>query len=360
MSLTLSDLDPAVAEFCHRLSGQLSAKNLHELVDDFASLKVLLVGDTIIDRYAYVRVQGLTSKSRILSARYVNRETQAGGALAVFRHLKQFTPHVKFLSLVGTEPWVDEFLGHEVPPEQDLLVRDPNFTTIIKERFVEPLSRGKELAKLFAVNFIDADPPSAELADKVRRKLAAEIKHYDLVVLADFGHGLLQPALRDFAQDNAPFLALNCQTNSNNHGFNIITRQYRRMDAFSLDAQELMLACGHQHPDFVEELDGLRRQFGSRYAWLTRGPVETIGLTEGEPPSLCPPLEVDVVDTVGAGDAFFSVAALAAVRKLPIAIGTFLGQLAGAQAVRVVGNARPISKSELLRAGATLLSLTKS
>ena len=149
----------------------------------------------------------------------------------------------------------------------------------------------------------------------------------------------------------------NCQTNSNNHGFNIISRQYERADAFSLDDHELMLSCGHRHLDFAVELDSLRLNLRARYAWLTRGPVQTIGMLEGQPACFCPPLADEVVDAVGAGDAFFSVAALAAARKLPIGLATFLGQLAGAQAVKIVGNARPISKQTLLQAGRALLNV---
>jgi sugar/nucleoside kinase (ribokinase family) len=63
-----------------------------------------------------------------------------------------------------------------------------------------------------------------------------------------------------------------------------------------------------------------------------------------------------VVDTIGAGDAFFSVAALAAARGLPVDLATFLGQLAGAQAVKIVGNASPISKTTLLKSGMSLLN----
>jgi sugar/nucleoside kinase (ribokinase family) len=192
---------------------------------------------------------------------------------------------------------------------------------------------------------------------RISARIAEEISKADVVLLLDFGHGLMQPGVREQVQEAAPFLALNCQTNSNNHGFNIITRQYRRADALSLDAQELMLACGHRHLDFPGELEALRSSFGAQYAWLTRGPVETIGQVAGQPPCLCPPLENDVVDTVGAGDAFFSVAALAAARKLPVALGTFLGQLAGAQAVRIVGNSEPISKSKLLETGRALLEV---
>jgi sugar/nucleoside kinase (ribokinase family) len=84
--------------------------------------------------------------------------------------------------------------------------------------------------------------------------------------------------------------------------------------------------------------------------------VQTIGLRDREIACHCPPLETDVVDTIGAGDAFFSVASLAAARGLPVDLATFLGQLSGAQAVKIVGNAHPISKSVLLRSGMSLLN----
>lgn len=347
----------AVAQFCRALAADFPPEAFAAAVESLEELKVLVIGDTIFDRYSYLKVQGLTSKNRIISGRFLSEETQCGGALAVFRHVKQFTRRVKFLSLVGTEPWVNPLLREHVEPHEDLIVREPEFTTIIKQRFVEPLTAGKELSKLFAVNYIDADPPSAAVQEAVLARIAAEIKAADVVLLLDFGHGLMQPRLRDFVQEAAPLLALNCQTNSNNHGFNIISRQYQRTDAFSLDEQELMLSAGHRHIDLGAELDKLRRSLRARYAWLTRGPVQTIGLLEGHAPALCPPFENDVVDTIGAGDAFFSVAALAAGRNLPVQLGTFLGQLAGAQAVRIVGNALPISKPALLKKGAALLNV---
>src|SRR5205085_6480618 len=113
----------------------------------------------------------------------------------------------------------------------------------------------------------------------------------DAVLLLDFGHGLMQQELRDLVQEEAPFLALNCQTNSNNHGFNIISRQYSHADALSLDQQELMLSAGHRHLEFASELDCLRQKLGATYAWLTRGAVQTIGIRGEDSSCACPPLE---------------------------------------------------------------------
>jgi rfaE bifunctional protein nucleotidyltransferase chain/domain len=346
-----------VREFCARLAEKTSTEEIRKQVDAFEKLRILVVGDTIIDQYACLKVQGLTSKNRIISGRFLSQETYLGGALAILRHVAQFTPSVRYISLLGTEPWVDELIAGGIPPGGDATVRDASFTTVVKKRYVEPLLSGNEISKLFSINFLNDEPPSEAVQERLIANLRREMKTCDAVLLADFGHGLMQEKLRGIVQEEAPFLVLNCQTNSNNHGFNIITRQYRRADAFSLDNQEMMLACGRRQFDADSELAAMTTSFGAGCAWFTRGNVMTHGFAKNSAPVHIPPLVTDVTDTVGAGDAFFSVAGLAAANKLPIETSTFLGQLAGAQAVNIVGNERPISKAALLKGVQSLLNL---
>lgn len=346
---------PKVKAFCGRIANDYPADRFLEIVEGFSKLRVLVVGDIIFDRYSTLNVQGLTSKNRMLSGRFVREETQAGGALAVFRHVREFTPNVKLLSLVGTELWTEETLSQFVHPYEDEVMRIPEFTTVVKQRFVEPISEGKELSKLFSVNFIDGEHPNEDVQRYVCERLSEQIEGYDLILVMDFGHGLMQGPVRELVQKRAPFLALNCQTNSNNHGFNLINRQYHRADSFSLDQTELNLACGMRHYDAESELRALHSLLGSTYSWLTRGSVETIGLKRDEDSCMCEPLEHEVVDTIGAGDAFCSLASMAAVRGLPVDLATFMGQLAGAIAVRIVGNSESIKKSQYLKSAEAML-----
>jgi cytidyltransferase-like protein len=345
-----------VKAFCQLVAKDCTAAGLREIVEGFQRLRVLVVGDIIFDRYTTVEVQGLTSKNRILSGRYVSDELQAGGALAVYRHLREFTPHVKLAGFAGTEPWVDATLAKYVAPAGDAIVRSPDFTTVVKQRFVEPRVEGKELSKLFSVNFIDRLPPQVTLQQQLLDRIAGDLANYDVVLVMDFGHGVAEDLVREGLQARAPFLAVNCQTNSNNHGFNILNRRYRRADVFTVDQTELLLAVGRRHIDYGKELTKLAKALGSRYAWLTRGAHETLGRNCVKMISACPPFERSVIDTLGAGDAFCSVATLAAAARVPLNVATFLGQLAGAQAVRITGNSEPIRKTRLLKAGVAMLS----
>ncbi len=346
---------PEVKTFCRQLARETTASQLRDCVDRFSQLKVLVIGEIIFDRYSTVKVQGLTSKNRMISGRFLNDDWQAGGALAVFRHVKEFTPNVKILSLVGVEPWVEGELAKYVHPDEDLILRIPEFVTIVKQRFVEPMQEGKELWKLFSVNYLNGQVPGPAVQAQVGRRLADCIDQFDVVMVMDFGHGLMSEPVRQMVQERARFMALNCQTNSNNFGFNLINRRYTRTDSFSLDENEICLASGRRQLEFEGELRQLQQFFKARYCWLTRGNIETIGLCQ-DAVSKCPPLEVQVVDTIGAGDAFTSVASLAAASGLPINVATFLGQLAGAQAVRIVGNSECIKKARLLKSCEAMLN----
>jgi cytidyltransferase-like protein len=347
---------PEVKSFCESIAEKYNPKTLRSIVDSFSSLNVLVIGDIIFDEYETIQVQGLTSKNRILSGRRLYGDQQAGGALAVYRHALQFSENIHFVSVVGTETWIDAEIQNFVPNEKDKIVRCEDFTTIRKLRFVEPYKDGVELNKLFSVNYINEGDISSSAEERVLDTLDSIIEDFDLVLVMDFGHGLMTSSIREFIQKKAAFLSLNCQTNSYNHGYNVIDRQYSRADSFSLDESEIKLSCGIKKTDFNKELKKLKNCLGAKYCWLTRGSIETIGIGPDESESRCPPFEKEVIDPVGAGDAFCTIASLAAVKGLPIDASTYLAQMAGAQAVRIIGNSETIKKADLLKAAQTMIN----
>ena len=347
---------PEVKSFCQSISQRYEPDELRSMVDSFSDLKVLVIGDIIFDEYETVQVQGLTSKNRILSGRRIYGNQQAGGALAVYRHALEFTKNVKFLSVVGKEPWIENEIRKFVSEDNDKIVRCGKFTSIRKLRFVEPYKDGVELNKLFSVNYINEGEISESTEEKILDSLRSMIQDFDLVLVMDFGHGLMTRKIRKFVQEKAPFLSLNCQTNSYNHGYNVIDKQYSKADSFSLDESEIKLSCGIKKPDFTQELAKLKNMLGAKYAWLTRGGVETIGIETDGQESRCPPFEKEVIDPVGAGDAFCTIASLAGAKGLPIDASTYLAQMAGAQAVRIIGNSEAIKKADLLKAAQTMIN----
>lgn len=356
INTAMSGLPEEVRHYVEDFKTRYSMKDIRDYAEKAGSLKVLVVGDVIIDKYTYCNVQGLMSKDMGYSARIHHSEEYFGGSIAIARHLSSFTDNVSLLSIMGNEGEIRLRLFEELADSIKLnLLYSAQFPTIIKHRYLTRNAKREEYRKVLAVNNIpDKMRYEKEVRVAFQSKLLDRLASSDVVFLCDFGHGLIDAETINLIEKNAKYLVLNCQTNSSNHGLNNIIK-YTRADAFTLDQQELKLAI----PTYAdnEEL-GLRNLSKHLHGngWLTRGAFGAWGIDRGDIQE-CPAFTLTVKDTVGAGDAFFSVAGLYAAVGAPIEVGTFMGNIGGALGANIVGNKEPIEKVNVLKYANTLMNV---
>ena len=349
-------MPPEVADFARKFSERYGLNEIKSCLDAMKSLKVLVVGDIIIDEYIFCSLQGLMSKDMGYSARYIGEERYLGGSLAIARHLAGFSNNVTVCGIVGDEPHIHSKVLNDLSRDMHLdLQFDSGFKTVVKRRFVSRHGIRNEYDKVFSINYLNEEDEKGTLdKSSFYSSLDANIKEYDVVFVADFGHGLIDKTVMDIIQEKAKFLALNCQTNSSNFGTNLITK-YRRADTFTLDERELRLAMGTRTQIVEPLLKKIMKHFNSYMGWLTLGSHGAIGINNNKVYPI-PALTLTVQDTVGAGDAFFALSSLSASIKAPIEIGTFLGSIAGALAANIMGNSKSISKVDVLKFASTMLN----
>ena len=70
---------------------------------------------------------------------------------------------------------------------------------------------------------------------------------------------------------------------------------------------------------------------------------------------MVPAFASKAVDSVGSGDAFFAVSSLAIKLGAPFEVAGFLGNVAGALAVQIIGNQKAIDKASLTKYITSLL-----
>lgn len=357
INIALDGLTDEVKEYMKKFHENYSMDDIKKYVDKMEKLKVLVVGDVIIDEYIFCQIQGLMSKNVAYSARFKRKEDYYGGSVAVARHIASFAPDVTLTAVVGNEKEIQEKLNQGLQEEIDLqLFHTSEYPTIIKQRYVMENVKRDELDKVFVINNI---PESMEIdretMGKFEEHLRQQISAYDIVVLCDFGHGLITKSVQQIIEDNAKFLILNCQTNSTNQGRNLITK-YKRANAFSVDNRELKGAFSDYQSDESELLDRLCKH-------LKCGGFHTKGAEGAEYRDLrgntgkCPAFVLNICDTIGAGDAFFSIAGLCAAVQAPWDIGLFMGNIAGALAANIVGNKKALEKVNILKYANTLLNV---
>jgi rfaE bifunctional protein nucleotidyltransferase chain/domain len=329
-------IDPTLREYLGNFPEGQAIQKIDESLEKISKLKVLVVGDLIADRYIYSTVQGLTSKARILSVRPKFEETYMGGAFAIARHVQSFASTTHLVSLSGKESWLKMAMNQDYGKlDTSLLISDEDYQTVVKERFVEQPGQRKDLIKIFAVNRLVESPTLSQ-----KRRLISLLKkilpEYDVVILADYGHGMIDDGVQQILEQKSPWLALNCQTNSYNHGYNLITK-YRRCDLFSLDEAEIRLAFANKTNEPALLLKQLVKLLRPKSGHLTLGSAGSLLCKENEVHA-CPAVTRSTVDTVGAGDAYFAVASLFDFVEAGPAITSFMGNVAGGMAANIIGN----------------------
>lgn len=316
---------------------------IKSVLDRLVKLKVLVIGDTIIDEYVFTNPKGRAIKDPILSLDFLRSEMYAGGALAIANHISQFTPNVSLITLLGDFESKEDFVVQSLNRNVSVKVfTKRNSPTTVKKRYIDYVRNGK----LFKVEYINDKPLDEDTETEIANYLKLELPKYDLAVIGDFGHGFIGKKIVDVLEKHSKFLAANVQTNSSNMGFNYITK-YNRLDYLVSNDSEIRLAMSDRFGDLPDVMEKLRQRTAFRNILLTIG-KEGCRYIKNNHCLSAPALTQTVKDVVGAGDAVFAVTALLSYNDGNEELLAFIANCVGAMAVNIMGNKESITKPGLM------------
>ena len=348
----LNIFEPHIRDHLNALRQDGGLNELLELIDHVRDYRVLLVGDAIIDEYQYVLPMGKTPKENMIATRYQDRELFAGGVFAAANHVASFCKEVDIITCLGDSDSYEDLARESLRPNVRLTtLRRTGAPTTLKRRFVDP----SYMRKLFEVYFMNDEPLTSDLQQDLDRMIAATAGDYDVVIAADFGHGLLGPSSIAKLTSTARFLAVNTQSNSANQGYNLITK-YPRADYICIDAPEARLAVSDRLSttgDIARAI--IEKQVECSKIIVTQGKHGCVTYERGGIVHTIPAFAKNVVDTVGAGDAFLAITAPLVAAGGPIHRIGFIGNVVGALKVEIVGHRRSIDKPSLVKGITALL-----
>jgi rfaE bifunctional protein nucleotidyltransferase chain/domain len=338
-------------EFVKRLREKHDVGEIIEKIEGMKKLKVLVVGDTIIDEYCYCQPMGKSPKETIIATQYVSHEIFAGGILAVANHVAGFCDHVHLVTCLGKEDSRVEFVSQKLKGNvMPKIYYQEDAPTVIKRRYVEP----SFLTKMFGIYFFnDRGLPEAQQKE-ICHYLRSVIDDYDLVLVSDFGHGFVAQPIMQTLCEKSRFLAVNTQTNSANTGFNLITK-YDRADYVCIDEPEIRLATHNKFGPLRESIETVAEKLDCKYVTATRGHRGSITYDRKNGYYETPVFSTKIVDRVGAGDAYLSISSLCVAAGFPAQLVGVIGNAVGALAVQVVCNRDSIEPVPLFKFLTTLL-----
>lgn len=341
-----------VNDYLESFWGRHSTEEVLGYLENAQTLKALVIGETIIDEYQYCESIGKSAKEPVLATRYLTTDKFAGGILAVGNHVAEFCDKVGLLTFLGTEDTQEDLVRQHIKGNvETMFLYKENSPTIVKRRFIESYL----LTKLFEVYVINDEDLVEADNQNLCAKLHDVLPQYDVIIVADYGHGMLSQKAIDILCRKSRFLAVNTQANAGNRGFNTISK-YPRADFVCIAEHEARLEYRTQRGDLRDIVMNISQKLGVERVVITRGKNGCLGYNKDEGFLEIPAFAYQVVDRVGIGDAFLSATSLCAAQNAPMEVIGFIGNVVGAEAVAIIGNQKSIERASLFK---HIVSLSK-
>ena len=338
--------DLSQKNFIKKIKSEINLNNFDQQFKKLKDLKVLVLGETIIDKYVFCEALGKSGKEPHLVLRDLKEEIYLGGVIAIARSISDFCKNVKILSMLGQdkkyEKYIRKNLAKNITSQFLYKYKSP---TIIKKRYIDHVSKNKILG-VYSMNDELLNKKDKFIFEKMILK---EIKKYDLIVVSDYGHGLITKKLAKLLCKNSKYLALNAQANASNIGYHTI-QKYKGVDCVVMNETELR----HELRDKNEKIEILAKKLAKmikiKNLIITKGSSGATLYNSNEKKYFnCPAFASKVVDKVGAGDSLLSIISLLLKLKFKSNISLFLGSLAASFSVEEMSNKVPINKVKLLK-----------
>jgi rfaE bifunctional protein kinase chain/domain/rfaE bifunctional protein nucleotidyltransferase chain/domain len=331
--------------FVRGIANKYTFESIKLKLEELKKLKVLVIGETIIDQYVFCEALGKSGKEPVLVIRDLETQEYLGGALAIARHLSDFCSDVSVLSCLGEDHEYKSFIEENIEDNIHLnLLGKINSPTIVKRRFVDHIDR-KKILGVYSIN--DNDLSKAEESEFIESfdKLFEE---HDLIIISDYGHGIITPNIANYISEKNKFISLNAQVNAANIGTHNI-RKYHDIDCLVVNATELQHEMRQREGDLEKLAIKLKNAINANYISVTRGRAGAFILNGNKPIVTCPGFALEVVDKIGSGDALLALLSVSIYNKIDEDLSLLIASIAAAQSVESIGNSSPVNKVKLLK-----------
>jgi rfaE bifunctional protein kinase chain/domain len=325
-----------------------SIPSLESAFEQMRSLKVCVIGDTIVDEYIQCDPLGMSQEDPTIVVTPIMTERFVGGAAIVAAHARHLgAQKVDFVSVTG-----DDVTGQYVAEKLESygvncrLITDDSRPTTLKQRY---RAGNKTLLRVSHLRQHKISRAHQELAlGRVRESLVDA----DLLIFADFNYGVLAQELvdeitKECRQRNIMMVA---DSQSSSQIGNV--SRFKGTALLTPTEREARIALGNYEDGLVVLAESLRQRADAENVVITLGAEGLLihaKVTEKGQwlTDRLDALNTAPKDTAGAGDSLLVCTAMAMAVGRSIWESLYLGSLAAACQVGRIGNV-PLSAGEML------------
>ena len=297
--------------------------------------KVLVIGETIIDRYITTEAIGKSGKEPMLVLKPKKEIKFLGGAGYIANLCSGFVKNLKIISFLGKENSERNFVLKNLNKNiSHNFLYKKNSPTINKLRYLDDYKKTKILG---VYNLND------DLINKVEEKnfynlIKKNINKFDILVISDYGHGIFTEKIKKLLLKKNNKIFLNAQINSFNRGYNTVLK-YKKINTLVINEGELRYELRDKHSEVQKLAKKLSRKILVKNIIVTRGKNGSTFINTRNNSSIsCPAFNKNNIDTIGAGDTFFGALSVVMGSQLDIKMCLLIGSLAASFAIDQQGN----------------------
>ncbi|HZC59977.1 MAG TPA: PfkB family carbohydrate kinase [Chthoniobacterales bacterium] len=291
----------------------MKLERLEELLHQVSSKRVLVIGDLMLDEFVWGRVSRISPEAPVPVVEVIRESYYPGGAANVARNVREFTPSVYVMGLVGEDAHGERL--RKLLGESGIRLEGPHddasFQTIVKTRII---ARQQQVVR---VDRERHQPLSAEGQANCVERVQTLLPHLDAVIFEDYGKGLLQQAFVDSVATLAKGAGKLVTADPNAHNQLV----WRGITAVKPNRSEAFAAAKHPwHEPEPDPLDDepllqvgaeLLRAWSPELLLITLGEQGMILFDQANPPFHIPSRAREVYDLSGAGDTAIALFSLA-------------------------------------------------
>ncbi|MDQ3395466.1 MAG: bifunctional ADP-heptose synthase [Bacteroidota bacterium] len=316
--------------------------SLNAVFEAFKGLKVLIVGDVMVDSYIWGKVERISPEAPVPVVLIDKREKRLGGAGNVALNVQAMGATPMLCSVVGDDPEADMLINlmNQKGLYLDGIIRSENRITTLKERII---SGSQHILRVDSET--DKDLTQEEEAVFLER-IKSMLSEIDVVVFQDYDKGTLNKTIIDAIIEHANEKGIPTVVDPKKKNF----LSYNGASLFKPNLKELREGLKLDIPNELEQVKGavkeLKKLVHCENTLITLS-EKGVYIETAQENHHIPAHIRKISDVSGAGDTVISIAALCMALKLSPKFTAGLSNLAGGLVCEYVGVV-PINKESLL------------
>ena len=301
--------------------------NINQIIqnlDVFKKKSVLIIGETIIDKYITTEAIGKSGKEPMLVVKPKNEIKFLGGSGYIANLCSSFVKNIKIISFLGKENSEKKFVLKNLNKgiKHNFLLKK-NSPTISKLRYLDDYKK----TKIMGVYDLNDDLISKNEEKRFYNLLNKNISKFDLIIVADYGHGIITEKIRKLILKHSNKLFLNTQINSFNRGYHTVLK-YKKMNTLVINEGELRYELRDKYSKIPNLVKSLSKKISVKNIVVTSGMRGSAFVNCKDYSSIsCPAFNQNNIDTVGAGDSFFGICSLSIGSNIDNKLGMLMASI---------------------------------